>query len=91
MHMKAVTENRTEVVGGKEYPLAVTRRRGPQEVKIGGEQVRADKLVVFDSPLGRAELWSRSEGPPAAEGERAANLAKLRAAAREALESAEME
>lgn len=88
--MKVTTEDTSEVVSGKEYPLLIQRRSGPQELEVGGERVQADAFAVFESPLGRAEVWSRACQRPAAEEERLANRARLQAAARAAMEELEL-
>lgn len=88
--MKVTTEDTSEVVSGKEYPLLIQRRSGPQELEVGGERVQADAFAVFESPLGRAEVWSRGCQRPAAEEERLANRAKLQAAVRAAMEELEL-
>ena len=54
--MKVTTEDTSEVVSGKEYPLLIQRRSGPQELEVGGERVQADAFAVFEGPLGRAEV-----------------------------------
>ena len=88
--MKVTTEDTSEVVSGKEYPLLIQRRSGPQELEVGGERVQADMFAVFEGPLGRAEVWSRVCQRPVAEEERLANRAKLQAAVRVAMEELEL-
>ena len=39
--MKVTTEDTSEVVSGKEYPLLIQRRSGPQELEVGGEFFRS--------------------------------------------------
>src|SRR5699024_2579842 len=55
MRMKVTTEDTSEVVSGKEYPLLIQRRSGPQELEVGGERGQADAFAVFEGPLGGAE------------------------------------
>ena len=88
--MKVTTEDTSEVVSGKEYPLLIQRRSGSQELEVGGERVQADAFAVFESPLGRAEVWSRVCHRPVAAEERLANRAKLQAAGRAAMEELEL-
>lgn len=61
----------TETVGGKEYPLTITRQVGEQEIEVAGRPVLVAELTIFESPLGRSRCFTRAQPAPAPE-ERAA-------------------
>lgn len=61
----------TETVGGKEYPLTVTRQSGLQTIELGGELVEAELVTFFDSPLGRSVCVTRKAQPSSPEAQAA--------------------
>ena len=61
----------TEVVGGKEYPLTVTRQLGEQEIEVDGKPVQVTELTVFESPLGQSRCYTGARPEPSPD-ERAA-------------------
>ena len=66
--MEVTVTQKTETVGGKEYPLTVTRQHGLQEIEIRGELV---DVTIFESPLGRSLCYTRAR-PEASPEERTA-------------------
>lgn len=65
--MKKTVTHTTEVIGGKEYPLTITRETGPQEIEVGGEMIQVVDLTVFESSLGRSLCYTRARPEPSAE------------------------
>ena len=58
--MTVTVEHTTEVIGGKEYPLIITKQRGFQEIEVHGEKVAVESLTIFDSPMGRSRCYTRA-------------------------------
>ena len=63
--MKVSVVHMTEVTGGKEYPLTVTRQTGAQEIEVDGKPVQVTELTVFESPLGQSRCYTRARPEPA--------------------------
>ena len=82
--METAVQHTTETVGGKEYPLAVTRQRGLQEVLVQGQPVPAEAVTIFESPLGTSRCFTRA-GTEASAGERAANRRQIQEMAARAM------
>lgn len=74
----------TETVGGKEYPLTITRQRGAQEIEVAGELVEVVELTIFESPLGRSRCYTRARPAPSPE-ERAAVRRRIQETATQAM------
>lgn len=82
--MKTTVTHTTETVSGKEYPLAITRQAGPQEVEVTGEMVPVTAVTVFESPLGRSRCYTRAQ-PELRPEERARQLQTVREIAAQAM------
>lgn len=74
----------TEVVGGKEYPLTITRQKGLQEIKVGGAMIQVVAVTIFDSPLGRSRCYTRAQ-PEVTPEERTANRRLIQEVATQAM------
>lgn len=74
----------TEVIGGKEYPLTITRQKGLQEIEVDGAMIQVVAVTVFDSPLGRSRCYTRAQ-PDATPEERAANRRRIQEVATQAM------
>lgn len=74
----------TEVVGGKEYPVTITRQIGPQKIEVGGEMIQVVDLTIFESALGRSRCYTRARPEPTAE-ERAAGRRRIQEIATQAM------
>ena len=83
--IKTTVERTTEIIGGKEYPLTITRQEGIQEIMIGGKLVAVEELTIFDSPLGQTRCCTRARTEASPE-ERDAALRRLRETAVRAME-----
>ena len=83
--MKVSVTHTTEAVGGKKYPLTVTRQTGEQEIEADGEPVLVAELTVFDSPLGQSRCYTRVRPEPSSE-ERAAGQRLIRETAAQAMQ-----
>ncbi len=82
--MEVSVTHTTEVIGGKEYPLTITRQNGPQEIEVDGDMVQVVSVTTFDSPLGRSRCYTRAQPEPAPE-ERAANRRRIQEVAAQAM------
>lgn len=82
--MKTTVTHTTEVIGGKEYPLTITRQIGAQEIEVDGNPVQVVEVTIFDSPLGRSRCYTRARPEPTPE-ERAAGRRRIREIATQAL------
>lgn len=80
---KSVTQT-TEAIGGKEYPLTVTRQIGAQEIEVDGKPVQVTELTVFESPLGQSRCYTRARPEPS-RSERAAGRRQIRETAAQAM------
>lgn len=58
--MTTTIEHTTETIGGKEYPLTVTKQRGLQVIEFHGEMVEVEAVTIFESPLGRSLCITRA-------------------------------
>lgn len=85
--MEIKTEHKTEIIGGKEYPLTITRYRGRQEIQADGKRILVEELAVFESPLGTSRCYVPARETPPTEEERAANRARLQEVARQIIRS----
>ena len=65
--MRTTVTHTTEVVGGKEYPLTITRQIGAQEIEVDGQSVQVVELTIFESPLGRSRCYTRARPEPTPE------------------------
>ena len=65
--MKTTVTHTTEIIGGKEYPLTITKQIGDQEIKVNGNAVRVTELTIFDSPLGQSRCYTRARTEPTPE------------------------
>jgi len=54
------------MIGGREYPLTITRQKGYQEIEVRGAMIPVVAVTIFDSPLGRSRCFTRAtpEAPP---------------------------
>lgn len=86
--METIVEHKTETVGGKTYPLTITRQIGRQEIIHDGEKILVDSLAIFDSPTGRSLCFTKARLEPVSDEERAANRARIIEVAREVLQRA---
>jgi len=66
MGVTVTVSHKTETVGGREYPLTVTKQHGLQKIEVGGELVEVVDVTIFESPLGRSRCFTRAtpEAPP---------------------------
>ena len=62
--MKISVTHATEIIGGKEYPLTVTRQIGAQEIEVDGKPVQVTELTVFEGPLGQSRCCTRARPEP---------------------------
>lgn len=82
--METSVTHTTEVIGGKEYPLTITRQKGLQEIEAGGAMIQVVEVTVFDSPLGRSRCYTRAQ-PETEPEERAANRRRIQEIATQAM------
>ena len=82
--METTVQHTTETVGGKEYPLAITRQRGLQEITVQGQPVLAEAVTIFESPLGTSRCYTRA-GSEALPEDRAANRRQIQEIAARAM------
>ena len=82
--MKTTVTRTTETVGGKEYPLTITRQTGAQEIVVAGKPVQVVEVTIFESPLGRSRCYTkaRPESTPEA---RAAGRRRIQEIATQAM------
>ena len=82
--METQVTHKTEIIGGKEYPLTVTKQKGIQEIIVAGKPVWVEDVTIFESPLGTSRCFTRvrEEVPPEV---RDANLKKIREVATQAM------
>ena len=57
--MTTTVTHRTETVGGKEYPLTVTKQQGLQEIEVRGERIKVVSVTISESPLGTTLCYTR--------------------------------
>lgn len=82
--MEISVEHTEEIIGGKAYPLTITRQKGLQEIEIGGEKVLVSAVTVFESPLGCSRCCTRAN-PGQTEEQRAAVIERIRETAVQAM------
>ena len=82
--METSVTRTTEVIGGKEYPLTITRQKGLQEIEVGGAMIPVVAVTIFDSPLGQSRCYTRAQ-PEATPEERAANRRRIQEIATQAM------
>lgn len=82
--MEISVTHTTEMIGGKEYPLTITRQKGPQEIEVDGTMIQVVEVTIFDSPLGRSRCYTRAR-PEATPEERAENRRRIQEVATQAL------
>lgn len=82
--METTVKHTTEIVGGKEYPLTITKQRGLQEITVRGETVLVEAVTIFESPLGTSRCFTRAR-PKASPEERDANLRRIKEVATKAM------
>ncbi len=82
--MEITVTHKTEIVGGKEYPLTVTRQHGLQELNVNGEIVQVVDVTIFESTLGRSLCYTRA-GPEASPEARAARRRQIQEVATAAM------
>lgn len=82
--MTTTVRHTTEIVGGKEYPLTITKQVGYQEILIDGQMVAVERVTLFESPLGNSRCYSRAR-PPASPEETERNLRMIRQVATKAM------
>lgn len=57
----------TENLGGKEYPITITRQTGAQEILVNGEPVQIISLTIVERPSGTTRSYTRAVQGPTAE------------------------
>ena len=82
--METSVTHTTEVIGGKEYPLTITRQNGFQEIEVDEVMIQVVAVTVFDSPLGRSRCYTRAQ-PDAEPEERAKNRRRIQEIATQAM------
>ena len=82
--METRVEHTTETIGGKTYPLTVSKQTGPQEMIINGKPETVTETTIFESPLGTSccRTLARPEAPPEV---RTANLRQIKETAAKAM------
>ena len=83
-YMETRVKHTTETIGGKTYPLTITKQIGLQEIIIDGKPTMVTEVTIFESPLGTSHCrtLARSEAPPEV---RAANLQQIKEVATKAM------
>lgn len=82
--MKTTVTHTTEAIGGKEYPLTITRQIGAQEIEVAGKPVQVMEVTIFESPLGRSRCYTKARPEPTPE-ERAAGRRRIQEIATQAM------
>lgn len=82
--MTTTIEHTTEIIGGKEYPLTVTKQRGFQVIEYHGEMVEVEAVTTFDSPLGQTLCITRAR-PEVSPEEQAASRRRVQEIATKAM------
>ena len=83
--MQVTVRHTTEMIGGREYPLTITRQVGRQEIEVEGRPVAVDVLTIFESPLGQSRSYTRAAETELGPEAREENCRKVREAAAQAL------
>lgn len=76
--------HKTETIGGKTYPLTVTKQIGIQEIEDHGERILVEAVTISESPLGTTLCYTRVT-PEVSPEERAANLRRIKEVATQAM------
>lgn len=66
--MTTTVTQKTEIIGGKEYPLKVTRQRGLQEIEVRGEKIKVVSVTISEGPLGTTLCYTRFQPEMTREG-----------------------
>lgn len=82
--METTITHTTEVIGGKEYPLTITRHHGLQEIEAGGQLVKVVDVTIFEGPLGTSRCYTRAMPEPSPE-ERAEGRRRIQKIATQAM------
>lgn len=82
--METSVTHTTEVIGGKEYQLTITRQKGFQEIEVAGAMIPVVEMTIFDSPLGRSRCYTRAQ-PEETPEERVANRRRIQEVATQAM------
>lgn len=82
--MTTSVEHTIEVIGGKEYPMTVTRQRGLQEIEVDGVMVQVVNVTITESQLGKTRCYTRAQPEPTQE-ERTATLRQIKETATKAM------
>lgn len=82
--METSVTHTTEVIGGKEYPMTITRQKGLQEIEVDGAVIQVVAVTIIESPLGRSRCYTRAQ-PEATPEERAANRRRIQEVATQAM------
>lgn len=82
--METQVIHKTEIIGGKEYPLTVTKCKGIQEIVVAGKPVVVEAVTIFESPLGTSRCFTRARQEASPE-ERAAGRQLIRETATRAM------
>ena len=82
--MRTSVTHTTEKVGGKEYPLTITRQHGLQEIEVDGVLIQVVDVTIFESPLGRSRCYTRARPEPTPEA-RAAGRRQIQEVATQAM------
>ena len=65
--MKTEVIHTTEAIGGKEYPITITRHTGAQEILVNGGPMRIVSLTIVERPSGTARSYTRATAEPTPE------------------------
>lgn len=60
MGVKTTVIHKTQKVGGREYPLTITKQVGLQEIVVGGELTLVESVTILDGPLGTPRCYTRA-------------------------------
>ena len=76
--------HKTKVIGGKEYPVTITKQHGLQEIEVGGRLIPVVDVTISESALGRSRCYTRAQ-PEATPEERAAMRRRVQEIATKAM------
>lgn len=65
--METTVIHTTETIGGKEYPITITRQTGAQEILTAGGPVRIVSLTIVERPGGTTRSYTRANPEPTPE------------------------
>ncbi len=60
MALRTTIIDTTEAIGGKVYPVRITKYVGLQEFEAHGEKFMISSLTITESELGRSRSWTRA-------------------------------